>query len=248
MATFVLIHGASANSHYWSRVEPRLRSAGHEVIAPDLPAANAAAGFDTYAQTVIDAIGDRSGLVIVGQSMGAFTAPIVASKVSASLVVLVAPMIPAPGETPGQWGANVGLAEAQRRNAAAAGFDPRFDLMTTFLHDVPEDVVAELLAAGEPPQADTIFSQPFPLNAWPAVATRVLACTRDRMFPSTSCDGSPGNDSASRPTRSSAATSPDSAARRNSPANCSSTSRPGRLRCSRVVRTYLRGTTRGDWD
>jgi pimeloyl-ACP methyl ester carboxylesterase len=183
VATFVLIHGASANSHYWSRVEPRLRSAGHEVIAPDLPAGNAAAGFDTYAETVIDAIGDRSGLVIVGQSMGAFTAPIVASKVPASLVVLVAPMIPAPGETPGQWGANVGLAEAQRRYAAAAGFDPRFDLMTTFLHDVPEDVVAELMAAGEPPQADTIFSQPFPLNAWPAVATRVLACIRDRMFP-----------------------------------------------------------------
>jgi predicted dinucleotide-binding enzyme len=125
----------------------------------------------------------RSGLVIVGQSMGAFTAPIVASKVPASMVVLVAPMIPAPGETPGQWGANVGLAEAQRRYAAAAGFDPRFDLMTTFLHDVPEDVVAELMAAGEPPQAGTIFSQPFPLNAWPGVATRVLACTRDRMFP-----------------------------------------------------------------
>lgn len=183
MATFVLIHGASANSHYWSRVAPKLLSAGHEVIAPDLPIDNAAASFDTYAGTVIDAIGDRSDLVIVGQSMGAFTAPVVASEMPTSLVVLVAPMIPAPGETPGQWGANVGLAEAQQRYAAAEGFDPRFDVMTTLMHDAPEDVVAELMAVGEPRQADTIFSQPFPLTAWPAVATRVLACTKDRLFP-----------------------------------------------------------------
>jgi pimeloyl-ACP methyl ester carboxylesterase len=183
MATFALIHGASANSGYWSRVAPLLEAAGHDVVAPDLPTGDCSATFDTYAQVVTDAIGGRDRVVVVGQSMGAFTAPIVATTVPTSLIVLVAPMIPIPGETPRQWGDAVGLTEAQQRYAAVEGFAPQFDLMTTFMHDVPRRVVEELMAAGEPEQTETIFEQPFPLKAWPDAPTRVLACTRDRMFP-----------------------------------------------------------------
>jgi pimeloyl-ACP methyl ester carboxylesterase len=184
MATFVLIHGASANPGYWARVAPALRAAGHEVMAPALPTSDASATFETYAQAVTDVIRtSRDGVVVVGQSMGTFTAPVVATKVPVAMIVLVAPMIPAPGETPAQWGPNVGLADAQQRYADAEGFAPAFDVMTTLMHDVPPEVAGQLMAAGEPPQAETIFSQPFPLDAWPAVPTRVHACVRDRMFP-----------------------------------------------------------------
>ena len=55
--------------------------------------------------------------------------------------------------------------------------------MTTFMHDVPAEVVAELMAAGEPEQAAAIFAQPFPLPAWPDVPTRVIAATNDRLLP-----------------------------------------------------------------
>jgi len=48
--------------------------------------------------------------------------------------------------------------------AEEAGFDPTFDLMTTFFHDVPEDVVEELMKAGEPQQSEAIFGKPFPLD------------------------------------------------------------------------------------
>jgi pimeloyl-ACP methyl ester carboxylesterase len=52
---------------------------------------------------VADAAAGRAGLVIVGQSYGAFTATLAASLLPARLLVLLAGMIPVPGESPGQW-------------------------------------------------------------------------------------------------------------------------------------------------
>lgn len=44
MATHVLIHGASSDSWYWHRVVPELQRLGHDVVAPDLPSDDDAAG------------------------------------------------------------------------------------------------------------------------------------------------------------------------------------------------------------
>lgn len=52
-----------------------------------------------------------------------------------------------------------------------------------FFHDVPAEVIAEALAAGEQPQSDTPFGEPFPLARWPQVPTRVLVARDDRFFP-----------------------------------------------------------------
>ena len=76
MATYVLIHGAGSDSWYWHRVAPTLRALGHDVVAPDLPVSDDAAGLCEYADTVVDAIGGRTDLVVVAQSMGGFTAPL----------------------------------------------------------------------------------------------------------------------------------------------------------------------------
>jgi pimeloyl-ACP methyl ester carboxylesterase len=91
MATFVLIHGAYDSSWYWHLVGTELRDRGHDVVAPDLPSDDDSAGLSEYADTVLDAIGDRTGLVVVAQSFGAFTAPLVCDRVAAELLVLVAP-------------------------------------------------------------------------------------------------------------------------------------------------------------
>jgi pimeloyl-ACP methyl ester carboxylesterase len=77
MATYVLIHGAASDSWYWHLVAPELAARGHEVVAPDLPCDDDSAGFPEYADTVVDAVGNRSNLVVVAQSMGGFTAPLV---------------------------------------------------------------------------------------------------------------------------------------------------------------------------
>ena len=47
---------------------------------------------------------------------------------------------------------------------------------------MPDDVIADLFARGEPRQSMTPFGEPWPLDAWPDVPTRVLAGRNDRLF------------------------------------------------------------------
>jgi pimeloyl-ACP methyl ester carboxylesterase len=184
-ATYVLLPGAGGESWYWHLVAPKLRAQGHAVLAPDLPAGDDAAGLGEYADTVVDAVADRIDLIVVAQSMAAFTAPMLCERVDVRLLILVAPMIPAPGESPGAWWTNTGQGAARRQQDEAEGRDPDagFDVMTTFFHDVPPDVVAEAFARGEPPQSDKPWDEPWPLDTWPNVPTRVLAGRHDRLFP-----------------------------------------------------------------
>lgn len=185
MATYVLIHGASSDSWYWHRVVPQLRARGHDVVAPDLPTSDDSAGLADYADTVVDAIGDRTDVVVVAQSLGGFTAPLVCARVPVDLLVLVAAMVPAPGESAGEWWDNTGYARARRESEERAGrpIDSPFDPMTSFFHDVPHNVVAEALARGERPQSEAPFAKPWPLHAWPDVPTKFLLCRNDRFFP-----------------------------------------------------------------
>jgi pimeloyl-ACP methyl ester carboxylesterase len=108
VTTFVLIHGTGDGGWYWHLVESELHQRGHEVEAPDLPCDDDAAGLREYVDTVLDAVGGRHDLVVVGQSFGGFTAPLVADRVLVDALVLVAGMSPAPGENPGDWFANTG--------------------------------------------------------------------------------------------------------------------------------------------
>jgi pimeloyl-ACP methyl ester carboxylesterase len=184
-ATYVLLPGAGGESWYWHLVASILRAEGHDVVAPDLPAGAAAAGLAEYADTVVEAIGDRSDPIVVAQSMAAFTAPLVCDRVDVRLFILVAPMIPAPGETPGAWWSATGQDTARRQQDEAEGRDPdaEFDVMAGFFHDVAPEIVADAFARGEPRQSDTPFEQPWPLDAWPRVPTKVLAGRHDRLFP-----------------------------------------------------------------
>jgi pimeloyl-ACP methyl ester carboxylesterase len=93
MATYVLIHGAGDGGWYWHLVAAALRERGHDVVAPDLPSDDDSARLSDYADSVLDAIGDRTGLVVVAQSFGGFTAPLVCDRVETELLVLVAGMI-----------------------------------------------------------------------------------------------------------------------------------------------------------
>jgi pimeloyl-ACP methyl ester carboxylesterase len=184
MATFVLLPGAGSDSWYWHLVVPELEAAGHAVVAVDLPVDDDASGLAEYASTALDAIGDRTDLVVVAQSMCSYTAALIAAKVPVDMVVLVAAMTPAPGETPGDWWANTGQAQAAREQAIRDGRDPdaEFDPVEIFLHDVPADVIAAS-GAHVREQSDTPFGQPFPLASWPDVPTRFLLARHDRLFP-----------------------------------------------------------------
>jgi pimeloyl-ACP methyl ester carboxylesterase len=183
MATFALIHGGGDVGWYWHLVDAELRRRGHDVVAPDLPCDDNAASFDDYADTVVDAIGGRGNLVVVGQSYGGFTAPLVADRVPVDVLVLVAAMIPAPGETPADWWTNTGHGDAVRvqaqRDGGQTGSDDR---LVAYYHDVPRPLAEEALSK-ERGESNTAYNTPWPLAAWPDVTTRFVLCTEDRVFP-----------------------------------------------------------------
>jgi hypothetical protein len=50
----------------------------------------------------VDAIGDRTGVILVAQSLAGFSASLVSGRVPVTLLVLMNAMIPRPGETGGE--------------------------------------------------------------------------------------------------------------------------------------------------
>jgi len=81
MATFALIHGGDGSAWDWHLVARELREDGHDPTAVDLPCEDESAGWWDYADAVVGAIGDRSEVVVVGHSLGAFTAPLVCARI-----------------------------------------------------------------------------------------------------------------------------------------------------------------------
>jgi pimeloyl-ACP methyl ester carboxylesterase len=174
MSTFVLIHGAGDVGWYWHLVEAELRRHGHDVVAPDLPCDDDAAGLPEYADAVVEATGDRKDLVVVAQSAGGFTAPLVCIRMPVRLMVLVAPMIPAPGEAPADYWASTRYAEEVHER-----YD---DDVALFYQNVPPELVSEALTRSRR-QSEAHLGEPSPFEAWPDVPTRVLLCRDDHLLP-----------------------------------------------------------------
>jgi pimeloyl-ACP methyl ester carboxylesterase len=185
MATYVLIPGAGGDPWMWHLVEPELRARGHDVMAVRLPAGDDGAGWNEYADAIVDAIDGRRDLVLVAQSLAGFSAPLVADRLPVDLLVLLNAMIPIPGETGNEWGANTRRKEAEQAYFASIGLPPETadDDVAVYFHDAPPDVVAQAMG-GEFRQSMAPMSQPWPLREWPDVPTRVLAGRDDRLFPS----------------------------------------------------------------
>jgi pimeloyl-ACP methyl ester carboxylesterase len=183
MSTFVLIHGAGDVGWSWHLVERELRRLGHHVVAPDLPCDDDNAGLKEYADAVVRAIGRRKRLVVVGHSFGGFTAPLVAERRAADALILVAAMIPAPGEAPKDYWKNTRYRQAVRKQAARdGGLTGHSDPFVQFYHDVPRKL-AERAMRLERSESATAYEAPSPLTHWPNVPTKVVLCTEDRLFP-----------------------------------------------------------------
>jgi hypothetical protein len=173
MSTYVLIHGAGDVGWYWHLVAAALRDRGQDVVTMDLPVDDDSAGLSEYADAVIEAMGDRRDAIVVAQSFAGYVAPLVCARVPAQLLVLVAGMVPRPGESARDMLANTGYKPERREDASE---------LATFYHDVPPALAREAIAHGRR-QSDTPGGQPWPLGAWPEVPTRFLLCRNDRLFP-----------------------------------------------------------------
>jgi pimeloyl-ACP methyl ester carboxylesterase len=167
MSTFALIHGGGSSGWDWHLVAPELEALGHEAVAVDLPTEDPASGWWDYADAVAGAVSGRDDVIVAGHSLGGFTAPLVAARRPVELIVLVAAMIPAPGERFNEWWTNAGYEQS--------GLDD------VFYHDVPPPLVAGAKQHVRDENARAL-SEPWPLDAWPDTPTRYLLCRDDRLF------------------------------------------------------------------
>ncbi len=176
MTTYALIHGADDVGWYWHLVENELRRRGHRTVAPDLPIENDDANLLDNAQVVVDAveaIHDGGELVVVGHSYGGYIAPIVADRAMADRLILVAAMIPRPGETADEMWQATAWQMPRHEESGAIG---------VFYHDVDPTLASEAMSR-ERRQSETTSREPWPLPAWPDVSTHFIVCREDRFFP-----------------------------------------------------------------
>ena len=189
MATYALIHGGAHDGHCWHLLAQELESRGHTVVAPDLPVDDESAGLDAHAQVVIDAIGDRKEVVVVAHSLGGLVGPLVCCRRPTELLVLLAALVPAPGETCIEAWERTGFElDIEGVNApdaaipAGNGPDRNVTALATFYHDVPRPIALDAVAHLRT-QSLAVLSEPSPMAAWPEVPTSYILCRDDRMMP-----------------------------------------------------------------
>lgn len=185
MATFALVPGAGGSAWSWHLVARELESRGHRAVPVELPAGDDTAGLAEYVSAVVDAVPPGAAdLVVVGMSMGGLTAPLVATRLPVRLLVLLNAMIPAPGESGGQWWVATGQRAAMVEHGRQLGLSEEDleDEAVLYGHDLDEGLSRE---AGRraTTQSGRPFAEPWPLAAWPDVPTRVVTARDDRLFP-----------------------------------------------------------------
>ncbi len=184
MSTYALIHGGGGSGWEWHLVEAELRAHGHRTVAPDLPADDDSATLGDYADAVVEALGDADDVIVVGHSFGAFTAPLVAQRRPVAELVLIAGMVPKPGESPEDWWTTTGFTEAAREQSVAdGGLTGSDDPYVCYYHDVPRHLADEALRRERAHPSMAAYVEPWPLDRWPNVPTRFVLCSEDRLQP-----------------------------------------------------------------
>jgi pimeloyl-ACP methyl ester carboxylesterase len=92
-------------------------------------------------------------------------------------------MIPLPGESASVWGEAVGSESARLAAAETGGYSAEFDLVETFLHDVPAEVLDPAVAANGRDEAEIAFTEPCTFQSWPDIPITALVGRDDRLFP-----------------------------------------------------------------
>ena len=167
---------------YWRLVSTRLTGAGHRPVPVDLPGGASDAGLPEYTAIIVDAIRNCAEPIVVAQSMGGFCAVMACDRVPVRGLILVNAMVPAPGETPGEWWTATGAIDARIAAAEAGGYDTEFDMSTYFLHDLGAEDAAAVLA-NPSDEADIAFGQQCDVATWPDVPTAAVIGRDDRLFP-----------------------------------------------------------------
>lgn len=187
---FVLVHGAWHAGACWQPLVDELESRGESVVAVDLPCEDPDAGLEAYATAVVDAAARfDEPVVVVGHSLGGLTIPLVPARRPVAGLVFVAAILPAPGcpafEVLGDAAFSPGfpeLAGAHQRTETGGG--SRWDregAIAAFYHDVSGRLLDGAVAALRVQHLGPMQER-WPLEAYPDVPMRYVACADDRIL------------------------------------------------------------------
>jgi pimeloyl-ACP methyl ester carboxylesterase len=181
VATFCLVHGKWHDGSCWAALGERLRAAGHEVVAPDLPFEDPQATYAERVQPALDALaGTDEPVVVVGHSLGVGYAPLIVDARPESALVH---LCPAPVGSFAEAGAPMPSTQSGfefppngpdgtsvwDRDAAIRAMYPR-------LSPSVAQTLAERLKPGASPSDD------YPLDAPPGAPTSVIYAAHDEFF------------------------------------------------------------------
>src|SRR3954449_9066986 len=181
MATVCLLHGNWHDGSCWEPLARRLEQLGHRVLAPDLPLDDPAAGYAERARPAIEALASAEPPVaVVGHSLAAGIAPIVAAGTGAAIVIYLCPAPTGPFA-----GVDVGIAPLRRTfplpspdEHGASVWDAEVAVGTMYAR-VPADLaraVAERLRPG------SLAPDRYPLSGHPDAPGRLILTTEDEFF------------------------------------------------------------------
>jgi pimeloyl-ACP methyl ester carboxylesterase len=186
VAHFLLLHGACHGGWCWDLVAPLLRGRGHRVTAPDLPCEDLAAGLTETADVAVAAIGGPADdVVVVGHSLGALVAPLVAHRVPARRMVLLSGIVGAPRASLESL-----AAEDADRDGPLTPEDLEVDAEGRFrfsasgarrllYHDCPPEVTEA--AIGRLRFQRSMWTEVAAFDAWPDVEIVSIVCAEDRV-------------------------------------------------------------------
>jgi pimeloyl-ACP methyl ester carboxylesterase len=180
VATFCLIHGNWHDGSCWAPLVERLRSRGHDAIAPDLPFDDVAASYDERARPAVAALTDvEDTIVLVGHSVGSAEAALVAAERAPALLVYLCPRFgsfAAPSDAPAVF--RDGFPFPPRDAEGRMVWDP--DAAITAMYPrLPRETarrLANCLRPGAFPVGD------YPLVEHPKVATALIYTSDDEFF------------------------------------------------------------------
>lgn len=181
VATVCLLHGNWHDGSCWESLALRLDRLGHRVLTPDLPLHDPAAGYAERARPAIEALAStRPPVAVVGHSLAAGIAPIVAERTGAAIVIYLCPAPTGPFA-----GVDVGVAPMRRAFAlpspdehGATVWDAEVAVQTMYAR-LPTDT-ARTFAKRLRPGSNA--PDRYPLAGHPDLPSRLIAATEDEFF------------------------------------------------------------------
>jgi len=189
MTTFALVHGAWHGSWCWRKVFEKLRAAGYDSVAPELPCDDPKAGWVAYRDIVLADLDDIEGeIILVGHSLGGCVIPLVAAEREVSRLVLLCSFPPAPGQSLDDAVAKEPALTDDRAMIWRTSRDdldrhvwPGFETAAYAMYHDCDPVDARWAFDQLRPQTHTPFAEPWPLVRWPDISVASIVCSEDRM-------------------------------------------------------------------